>query len=73
MTLTKLITAEIKDWHGVKLSQPDWGYHSHCIVLRAESLSRAVSVYAIFNAYWEHWNSSSRVPMMGQNCHGGDG
>jgi glycogen operon protein len=53
MTLTTLVRAEIKDWHGVKLNQPDWGYNSHSIALRAESSSRAVSVYAIFNAFWE--------------------
>jgi glycogen operon protein len=53
MTLTKLVRAEIKDWHGVKLNQPDWSGTSHSIALRAESPSRAVSVYAIFNAYWE--------------------
>lgn len=53
MTLAELIRAAIKDWHGVKLDQPDWSYHSHSIALRAESPSQAVSVYGIFNAYWE--------------------
>jgi glycogen operon protein len=53
MTLAELIRAEIKGWHGVKLNQPDWGYHSHSIALSADSPSRAIAVYLIFNSHWE--------------------
>src|SRR5208337_3289946 len=53
MTLTQLISAGIKGWHGVKLNQPDWSDPSHCIALSAELRKEALFVYFIFNTYWE--------------------
>ena len=53
MTLTQLIRAGIKGWHGVKLNQPDWSDHSHSIALSAELPHEAMCVSLIFNAYWE--------------------
>lgn len=53
MTLTELIRAGVKGWHGVKLNQPDWSEHSHGIALSVELPHQAMGVYLIFNAYWE--------------------
>ncbi|WP_396127123.1 glycogen debranching protein GlgX [Edaphobacter bradus] len=53
MTLTQLIRAGIKGWHGVKLNQPDWSDYSHSIALSVELPHQAMYVYLIFNAYWE--------------------
>jgi isoamylase len=53
MTLTQLIRAGIKGWHGVKLNQPDWSDDSHSIALSAELPNKGMYVYLIFNAYWE--------------------
>jgi glycogen operon protein len=53
MTLTQLIRAGIKGWHGVKLNQPDWSDHSHSIALSVELPHQNMYVYLIFNAFWE--------------------
>jgi glycogen operon protein len=53
MTLTQLISAGIKGWHGVNLHQPDWSDHSHSIALSVELPNQAMYFYLIFNAYWE--------------------
>jgi glycogen operon protein len=53
MTLNQLISGAFKDWHGVKLHQPDWGDDSHSIAFCARLSSPDRLVYFIFNAYWE--------------------
>jgi glycogen operon protein len=53
LTLTQLISAGVKGWHGVRLNQPDWSDQSRSIAISAELPAQAVSVYLIFNAYWE--------------------
>jgi glycogen operon protein len=53
MTLAQLIRAGIKGWHGVKLDQPDWSDQSHSVALSAKLPNEGLSVYFIFNAYWE--------------------
>jgi isoamylase len=53
MTLIQLICQGIKGWHGVKLNQPDWSDHSHCVALSLELPKEALLVHFIFNAYWE--------------------
>ena len=40
-------------WHGVKLSQPDWGPASHSLALGAELKSQGLYLHFILNAYWE--------------------
>jgi len=52
-TLTQLISEGIKGWHGVRLNQPDWCDQSHSIALSVELGKEGLSVYIIFNAYWE--------------------
>lgn len=51
MTLSQLIGAGIKGWHGVKLNEPDWGEKSHSVALSAELPHQGMSVYLIFNSY----------------------
>src|SRR5262249_45290006 len=53
LTLTELITAGVKGWHGVKLNQPDWSDDSHSIALSAELPKEGLRGFFIFNAYWE--------------------
>jgi isoamylase len=53
MTLTQLISSATKNWHGVKLNEPDWSDHSHSIAFSAELKREGQLLYFIFNAYWE--------------------
>jgi isoamylase len=53
MSLTELISKGLKGWHGVKLNQPDWSDHSHCLALSVELADENLLFYLIFNAYWE--------------------
>jgi glycogen operon protein len=65
MSLTQVINQGIKDWHGVKLNQPDWSDHSHAIAFCAELRSERLLVYFIFNAFWESLNFE--LPRIDQN------
>lgn len=40
-------------WHGVKLNQPDWGYHSHSLAFTLYHPDAQEHLHIIFNAYWE--------------------
>ena len=53
MTLTQLIAKGFRGWHGVKLDQPDWSDGSHSIAFCAQLANEGLSMFAIFNAYWE--------------------
>jgi glycogen operon protein len=53
MTLNQLIKAGLKDWHGVRLHQPDWSHDSHSIAFCARLDDPDRLIYFIFNAYWE--------------------
>lgn len=53
MSLTDLIKAGFKGWHGVKLNQPDWSSSSHSIALGVDLPDQRMLVHLIFNAYWE--------------------
>ncbi len=52
-TLSQLISSATKNWHGVKLDQPDWSDQSHSVAFSAELKGEGLLVYFIFNAYWE--------------------
>ncbi|HBX69377.1 MAG TPA: glycogen debranching enzyme GlgX [Chloroflexi bacterium] len=54
MTLTRLLKTAQFDWHGVKLSEPDWGYNSHSLAFTVRG--RRGLFHLIFNAYWEALN-----------------
>ena len=53
LTLNKLLANAVKSWHGIKLSQPDWTDSSHSIAICGELIHDRITVYLIFNAYWE--------------------
>jgi isoamylase len=53
MTLTQLISGAAKNWHGVKLNEPDWSDQSHSIAFSIELKREDLLVDFIFNAYWE--------------------
>ena len=53
MSLVQLIQQANKAWHGVKLGQPDWSPHSHCVAFSAEMKAARLLSYVILNAYWE--------------------
>ena len=40
-------------WHGVALSQPDWGDASHALAFELISPDGVEHLYVAFNAYWE--------------------
>ena len=50
MSLTQLIAGRRQAWHGVKLSQPDWGEHSHSVAFTAGCETRPMTVHVILNA-----------------------
>jgi glycogen operon protein len=56
VSLTQLIGGASKNWHGVKLNQPDWSNPSHSIAISAELRGEGIQVYFAFNAYWEELN-----------------
>jgi hypothetical protein len=49
----QLLRGARKAWHGVRLQQPDWSQHSHSLAFSAELPEENLSLYIIFNAYWE--------------------
>jgi glycogen operon protein len=52
-SLDQLIRDARKEWHGVKLLQPDWSDHSHSIAFGAEIRSQKLRIHFLMNAYWE--------------------
>src|SRR5262249_39996505 len=53
VTLTELLRASRRSWHGVKLDQPDWSDDSHSLAVTAEMPGARIRLHAILNAYWE--------------------
>ena len=53
ISLNALLENAKKAWHGVKLSQPDWGDRSHSVALDAEMQKEGFRLYLILNAFWE--------------------
>ncbi|GAK50360.1 isoamylase [Candidatus Moduliflexus flocculans] len=51
LNLIEVVRRSKIEWHGVKLSQPDWGDNSHALALSAHS--PGLTFYWILNAYWE--------------------
>jgi isoamylase len=52
-TLNQILRQARIQWHGVKLSQPDWGPDSHSIALTAWSRRGRLLTHIMLNAYWE--------------------
>jgi len=53
VSLNTFLRETNKDWHGVKLREPDWSDCSHSIALGAELRSEGVFFHLMLNAYWE--------------------
>jgi glycogen operon protein len=53
VSLSKVLRDQKHAWHGVKLNQPDWSECSHSFAISGDLKNERVSVYLIFNAYWE--------------------
>ncbi len=52
-SLSQILSQARIQWHGVKLSQPDWGPDSHSIALTAWSRRGRLLTHIMVNAYWE--------------------
>ena len=53
LTLNQLLSSATKEWHGIKLHQPDWSDRSHSIAISGEVKRQNVVFYFVFNAFWE--------------------
>ncbi|MCI0388857.1 MAG: glycogen debranching protein GlgX [Acidobacteria bacterium] len=53
ISLNQLLREAHKEWHGVKLHQPDWRDCSHSVALTAEFPKDKLLFHLILNAYWE--------------------
>ena len=53
LTLAELILRAKKEWHGVKLRQPDWTPDSHSLAFCTVLPKEGFLVHFILNAYWE--------------------
>ena len=51
LTLAQVLQGAHLQWHGVKLHQPDWSYHSHSLAFTVRGQTGLFHV--ILNAYWE--------------------
>ncbi|HRI62132.1 MAG TPA: glycogen debranching protein GlgX, partial [Saprospiraceae bacterium] len=51
MSLNQLLRQPLITWHGTKANRPDWSDDSHSIACTIRSLSGAVALHCIFNAY----------------------
>jgi isoamylase len=53
LTLCELLNRAQRNWHGVKLGNPDWSVTSHSIALHSEVPGEDLSLYLILNAWRE--------------------
>jgi glycogen operon protein len=53
ISLQSLLAHAQKDWHGVRLNQPNWGDDSFSLALRGEIAQEGLQFYLILNAYWQ--------------------
>lgn len=53
ISLTTMLHAANKAWHGVRLHQPDWGDSSHSLALTGEVREEGFFFHLMLNAYWE--------------------
>jgi isoamylase len=51
MSLNQLLAKAPITWHGIKLNQPDWSQASHTIAFTVQSLSSALVMHFMLNAY----------------------
>jgi glycogen operon protein len=53
VSLNQFLRDARKEWHGVKLNQPDWSDHSHAVMFKAELQKEGLTIALILNSYWE--------------------
>jgi glycogen operon protein len=53
LSLVEFLHEAQKEWHGVKLHQPDWGQDSHSLAFSLDLPRENLHYFSIFNAYWE--------------------
>ena len=53
LTLVELLHQARKEWHGVRLHQPDWSADSHSLAISLDLPNENRHYFNIFNAYWE--------------------
>jgi glycogen operon protein len=53
ISLNQLVHSARKQWHGVKLNQPDWSNGSHSLAFHGEVRQQGFEFHLILNAYWE--------------------
>jgi len=53
VSLSQFLRDAKHEWHGVKLSQPDWSPVSHSLAISAELKNEGLLLHVILNAYWE--------------------
>ena len=53
VSLNQLIREATKEWHGVRLNQPDWGHWSRSLAFTSEIRRQKLRIHFILNAYWE--------------------
>jgi isoamylase len=53
LSLNQLLRQARRDWHGVKLGEPDWSVQSHSLAYSVACANQKLRFYAILNAYWE--------------------
>ncbi len=53
LSLNRLISEANKNWHGVRLNQPDWSDHSNSVALTVEVRQAKLLLHLMLNAYWE--------------------
>jgi len=53
VSLSQVLREQKHAWHGMRLNQPDWSPYSHSIAIGGELKIEGLSVYLVFNAYWE--------------------
>jgi isoamylase len=53
MTLNELLSRQPVQWHGVRLTAPDWGHQSHTLAATIQLLGYRMVLHLIVNAYWE--------------------
>ena len=52
MTLAELLRRQPIQWHGVRLSEPDWSYESHALAATMPLRGYDLLMHLIVNAYW---------------------
>jgi glycogen operon protein len=52
-SLNEMLRSAIIQWNGIKIGEPDWSYNSKSIAVMINSLSGALAIHYIFNAYHE--------------------